>query len=129
MAVTYLTGVVEDGTMPRPRTLPQNLRTTLEIAQGQTTQVILRVLTASGVPVTEGALLLAVAKAPGDALLISRAGVWVPSLGAGVAVFTLEANALSLAPWGRYIYDVKLTRGSVVDLVVPASPFVLHPAV
>lgn len=129
MAVTYLTGVVEDGSPMRPSTLPQNLRQSLEITQGETTQVIVRVMTSGGVPVTEGDLMLAVAKAPGDQLLLALPGAWVPSLGPGTAVFTIAAGALSLAPWGRYIYDVKLTRGSAVDFIVPASPFLLQPAV
>lgn len=128
MAVVYLTGVLEDGTQPRPRTLPINNRQTLTVTQGQTTQVIVKVTTTSGVPVTSGALTLRFGQAPGD-LLGGLAGEWAPLLGPGTAVFTIQAGTLVLLNWGRYIYDIELVQSGARNFIVPASPLVLAPAV
>lgn len=128
MAVAYLTGVLEDGTQPRPRTLPTNNRQTLTVTQGQTTQVIVTVTTSAGVPVTTGAVTLAIGRAPGD-VLVGLTGQWAPLLGAGTAVFTIHAGTLVNLPWGRYIYDVALDQSGVRNWIVPASPLVLAPAV
>lgn len=129
MAVTYLTCVLEDGVTPRHPLVPVNVRTTLEVQQGGTTQVICRVLDPGGVPVTDGDLELTVARAPGELPLAQAEGAWTPYLGLGVAIFTLLPGAFSQTAWGRYLYDVKLTRGVAVDIVMPASPFVLQPSV
>lgn len=129
MAVTYLTCVLEDGVTPRHPLVPLNVRTTLEYAQGSTTQVICRVLNPGGVPVTEGALQLTVARGPGELPLAQLSASWAPYLGLGVAIVSFLPTTLALVPWGRYVYDVRLTRSGAVDFVMPASPFVLQPAV
>lgn len=129
MAVTYLTCVLEDGVTPRHPLVPINVRTTLEYAQGSTTQVICRVLDAGGVPVTEGDLELTVARGPGELPLARLDASWAPYLGLGIAIVSFVPATLAAVSWGRYVYDIKLTRGAAVDIVMPASPFVLQPAV
>lgn len=129
MAVVYLTGVLEDGTQPRPKTVPANTRQTLAVTQGASTQIVLQVTTAAGVPVTDGDLQLRVRLAPGDEPLLLTPGIWQPMLGAGMAMFAILPTNFQGYQWGRYIYDVKLDRDGDVNFVVPASPFVLQPAV
>lgn len=129
MAVTYLTCVLEDGVTPRHPLVPVNVRTTLEYAQGSTTQVICRVLDPGGVPVTTGTLQLTVARGPGELPLAQLSAAWAPYLGLGIAIASFVPTTLADVPWGRYIYDIKLTSSGTVNVVMPASPFVLQPSV
>lgn len=128
MAVAYLTGVLENGTQPRPSTTPVNDRQMLSVTQGASTQVRVRVTDAAGVPITEGTLTLIVGRAPGD-VLSGLTGQWAPLLGVGVAVFTILPGTFVNLTWGRYIYDVRLQRAGAIDFIVPASPLILQPAV
>lgn len=128
MAVVYLTCVLEDGVTPRHPLVPSNVRTTLEVTQGTTTQVVVRVLNPGGAPVGDGTLQLTVARGPYEQPLAALAGTWAAWLGIGVAIFSVVPSTFAGVEWGRYVYDVKLTRGAAVDTVMPASPFVLAPA-
>ena len=131
MAVLYLTGVLEDGTTVRSPSVPVNPRAEREIIQHSTAQVVVRITNLAGVPIpSEGTLKLVVKQKPQDGEeLASLTGAWTPELGPGVAIFSWTPTTMNYSPWGRYIYDVKLTVGSDVNIVVPASPFRLAPAV
>lgn len=127
MAMAFLTGVLEDGST-RGRMTPDNVRQTLAVTQGATTQVVVKIINAAGVPVTSGDLALRVGRSPDD-LLTTLTGAWAPQLGAGTAIFTFQPITLSDVLWGRYVYDVRLIRSGAVDFVIPASPLVLQPAI
>ena len=130
MAVVYLTGVLEDGTALADG-VPQNPRASLTVTQGVSTQVLLRCVTSSGVPLpTSGVTTLTVKKRPQDGTpLVQLTGSWSAMLiGPGIAVFTFPANALTALEWGRYIYDIKLVADGATNVLVPASPFQIAPA-
>ena len=130
MAVLYLTGVLYDGSPPTDPTVPPNPRTELEIIQGTTNQIVCRVVTPSGAPVAPvGTLTMTVKQKPGDEALAVLTGTWTPLLSPGTAVLTWTATTMRYQQWGRYVYDVKLVNGDAIDMVVPASPFRLAPAV
>lgn len=131
MAVIFLTGVLEDGSTLAP-TVPVNPRAELAVTQGTTTQVFVRITNRAGVPVAGGsAATLRVKQRPGDGIsLVQLSGVWAPLLGGpGVVVFSFTPEMFATAPWGRYVYDITLDDSGVVNKVIPASPFVLRPAV
>lgn len=131
MAVIFLTGVLEDGSTLAP-TVPVNPRVELAVTQGTTTQVFVRITNRAGVPVTDGPqATLRVKQRPGDGVsLVQLSGVWAPLMGGpGVVVFSFTPEMFSTAPWGRYVYDVTLDDAGVINKVIPASPFVLRPAV
>lgn len=130
MSVHYISGVLEDGTTPRSPLVPVNPRTSLEIIQHSSAQIIVRITNPANVPVpSEGAVVLTVKQKPQDGEALAQlTGTWVPSLGAGVALFSWATSTMSTPPWGWYTYDVKLTVGTDVNFVVPASPFRLAPA-
>lgn len=131
MAVLYLLGVLEDGVTPRSPEVPPNVRQELMITQASTAQVILAAMNPGGVPLPPvGELILTVKQKPQDEPALARlVGTWTPMLGAGKAIFSWTRTTMSGLPWGRYVYDVKLVNGTEVDILVPASPFVLAPAV
>lgn len=130
MSVHYISGVLEDGTTPRSPLVPVNPRTSLEIIQHSSAQIIVRITNPANVPVpSEGAVVLTVKQKPQDGEALAHlTATWVPSLGAGVALFSWTTSTMSTPPWGWYTYDVKLTVGTDVNFVVPASPFRLAPA-
>jgi hypothetical protein len=130
MAVLYLSGVLEDGTTPRSPLVPVNPRTELEIIQHSSAQIIVRITNPANVPVpSTGTVVLTVKQKPQDGEALAQlAGTWVPSLGPGVALFSWTPATMSTPPWGRYTYDIKLTVGTEVNYIVPASPFRLSPA-
>lgn len=129
MAVLYLTGVLEDGS-PRSPSVPVNPRAALSIIHRSRAQVVIRITTSAGVPIpSEGSLVLTIKQKPQDAETLAQlVGTWTPDLGLGVAMFSWTPTTMNYSPWGRYVYDVKLTNGDAVDFVVPASPFRLEPA-
>ena len=131
MAVLYLTGVLQDGSPATDPAVPHNPRAELEIIQGTTNQIVCRVVNPSGAPVPPvGTLTLTVKQKPGDEPALAELdGTWTPLLGPGTAVLTWAANAMRYIPWGRYVYDVRLVNGTDIDMVIPASPFRLSPAV
>ncbi len=130
MAVLYLSGVLEDGATPRSPLVPVNPRAELEIIQHSTAQIIVRITNPANVPIdSTGVAVLTVKQKPQDGEALAQlTGVWVPSLGPGVVLFSWAASTMSTPPWGRYTYDIKLTVGTEVNYVVPASPFRLAPA-
>ncbi len=131
MAVIHLIGVLEDGTKPIDPSVPENPRVELAITKGTTAQLVLRAVTRSGVPVTPvGTLTLTIKQKPEDLPALAQlSGTWTPMLGAGTAVFTWASTAMRDSAWGRYVYDIKLTNGSDVNVLIPASPFRLMPLV
>ena len=131
MAVLYLWGVLEDGTTIRSPAVPANPRAELSIIQHSSAEVVLRITNPAGLPVdSTGTVMLTIKQKPQDGeTLASLTGAWAPELGPGVARFTWLPATMNYNPWGRYIYDIKLTVGSEVNYVVPASPFRLAPAV
>lgn len=131
MAVLYLIGVLEDGVTPRSPEVPENVRQELAITQATTAQVILAAMNPGGVPLPPvGELILTVKQKPQDEPALARlVGTWTPMLGAGKAIFSWTTSTMAGLPWGRYVYDVKLVNGPEVDVLVPASPFRLAPAV
>lgn len=131
MAVIYLTGVYEDGVTPRAPWVPENVRQELALTQATSNQIIVQVTNPGGVPVTAlGELILTVKQKPQDEPALARlVGTWTPMLGAGVALFSWTRLTMDGQAWGRYVYDVKWVNGSEVNVVVPASPFRLVPAV
>ncbi len=132
MAVVYLTGVLEDGTTQADG-VPENPRATLTVTQGTTTQVVLRATTEGGVPLSsaDGTLTLTVKKRPGDEpALVQLVGSWTPFTAPGTALFTFTATSLNGLEWGRYVYDIRITSGGgAINRLIPASPFVVAPAV
>ena len=131
MAVLYLTGVLEDGVTPRSPDVPVNPRQELEVIQHTTNQIVMQATNPGGVPLPGiGELILTVKQKPQDEPSLARlVGTWTPMLGAGKAIFSWTAATMNSLPWGRYVYDVKLVNGSDVQVLVPASPFRLAPAV
>lgn len=131
MAVIYLTGVYEDGVTPRAPWVPENVRQELALTQATSNQIIIQVSNPGGVPVAAlGELILTVKQKPQDEPALARlVGTWTPMLGAGTAMFTWPRLTMDGQPWGRYVYDVKWVNGSEVNVVIPASPFRLAPAV
>lgn len=131
MAVLYLSGVLFDGAPATDPAVPYNPRVSLEIIQHTSNQIVCRVVNPAGVPVAPvGTLALTVKQKPGDdAALAYLEGTWAPLLGPGTAVFSWAATTMRYQPWGWYVYDVKLTNGPDVNMVVPASSFRLAPAV
>lgn len=130
MAVLYLTGVLEDGTTERSPLVPTNPRTALEIIQHSTAQIVVRITNPANIPIpSTGTLTLSVKQKPQDEPALAQlAGVWTPLLGPGVAIFSWPKTTMQTVPWGRYAYDVKLTVGTDVNVVVPLSPLHLAPA-
>lgn len=130
MAVTYLTGVVEDGS-ERAIWVPANPRVELSAIQGTTNQFVIQVVSPGGVPVPAvGELILTIKQKPQDEPALARlVGTWTPMLGAGTAILSWASTTMRDNPWGRYVYDVRLVNGSDVQVVIPASPFRLAPAV
>lgn len=131
MAVLYLTGVLQDGSPANDPAVPVNPRMCLEAIQGTSNQIVCRIVTPSGNPVAPvGTLTLTVKQKPGDEMsLASLEGVWTPLLGPGTAIFSWASTTMRTLPWGWYTYDVKLTNGTDVNVVLPLSPFRLAPAV
>lgn len=131
MAVLYLTGVLHDGSPAIDPAVPVNPRAEIEIIQGTTNQIVCRVVNPAGAPVPPvGDLVLTVKQKPGDEPPLAQLeGTWTPLLGPGTAVLTWPATSMRFLPWGRYVYDVRLIQGAEVNMVVPASPFRLAPAV
>ena len=129
MAVLYLSGVLEDGTTRSPL-VPVNPRAELEIIQHTSAQIIVRVTDPANIPIpSTGTMVLTVKQKPQDEHTLAQlTGSWYPLLGPGVAMFSWVKTTMNNNPWGRYIYDVKLTVGSEVNVVIPASPFRLAPA-
>lgn len=131
MSVVHLIGVLEDGTKPIDPSVPENPRVELALTKGTSAQIVLRAVTRSGLPVVPvGTMTLTVKQKPEDyPALAQLTGTWTPMLGAGTAVFTWTTSNMRDWAWGRYVYDVKLENGSEVDVLIPASPFRLMPAV
>lgn len=129
MAVLYLSGVLENG-ITRSPLVPTNSRMELEIIQHTTAQIIVRVTDPANMPIdSTGTLVLTVKQKPQDEMPLAQlTGSWYPLLGPGVAMFSWAKTTMNTLPWGRYIYDVKLTVGAEVNVVIPASPFRLAPA-
>lgn len=131
MAVQYLIGVLQDGSPHTDPQVPTNPRAELEVIQGTTNQLVCRITNPAGDPVAPvGVVSLRVKQKPGDEpALALLEGTWTPLLGPGTVVLSWTATTMSGIPWGRYVYDVRLTNGSDVNMVIPASPFRLSPAV
>jgi hypothetical protein len=131
MAVIHLIGVLEDGSKPIDPSVPENPRVELAIIKGTSAQLVLKAVTRSGVPITPvGTLTLTVKQKPEDMPPLAQlTGTWTPMLGAGTAVFAWASTHMRDVPWGRYTYDIKLVNGSEVNVLIPASPFGLMPAV
>lgn len=131
MAVLYLTGVLYDGSPATDPSVPANPRMMLEVIQGTTNQIVCRIVNPMGEPVPPvGTISMRIKQKPGDEpALAYLEGTWTPLLGPGTVVMTWPAGGMSTLPWGWYVYDVRLTKGSEMDVVVPASPFRLAPAV
>ena len=129
MAVLYLTGVLEDGTTERSPLVPPNPRTALEINQHSTAQIVVRITNPANIPIpSEGTLVLAVKQKPQDEPALAQlTGTWTPLLGPGVAMFSWPKTTMQTMPWGKYVYDVKLTKDGEVNVVVPLSPLHLAP--
>lgn len=129
MAVLYLSGVLENG-ITRSPLVPVNSRMELEIIQHSSAQIIVRVTDPANMPIdSTGTLVLTVKQKPQDEMPLAQlTGSWYPLLGLGVAMFSWAKTTMNTLPWGRYIYDVKLTVGAEVNVVIPASPFRLAPA-
>lgn len=131
MAVLYLTGVLFDGSPAIDPSVPHNPRMELEIIQGTSNQIVCRITNPTGDPVAPvGDVILAVKQKPGDEpALAYLEGTWTPMLGPGTAVLSWPATTMRFQAWGRYVYDVRLVNGSEVNMLIPASPFRLSPAV
>ena len=131
MAVIYMTGVLEDGTTPRAAWLPVNTRAELALIQATSSQLVIQVTNPGGVPVPAvGELILTIKQKPQDEpALVRLVATWTPMLGAGTAIFSWTSTTMRDSAWGRYVYDVRLVNGSEVNMVIPASPFRLEPAV
>lgn len=131
MSVLYLTGVLEDATIERAPEVPVNPRQTLDIIQRTTNQIILSATDPAGLPLPAiGDLILTIKQKPQDEPSLARlVGTWTPMLGPGKAIFSWTTATMAQAAWGRYVYDVRLVNGSEVNMLIPASPFILSPAV
>lgn len=131
MAVLYLTGVLEDGNTERAPEVPVNPRQSLDVIQRTTNQIVLYATNPAGMPIpATGDLILTVKQKPQDEPALARlVGTWTPMLGAGKAIFSWTTATMADQPWGRYVYDVRLVNGSEVNMLIPASPFILSPAV
>lgn len=130
MAVKYLTCVLEDGSPATDPSLPLNPRVSLEIIQGTSNQIVCRIVNPSGAPVAPvGSLTMRIKQKPQDEPdLVYLEGTWTPLLGPGTAVLSWTPAYMLNNAWGWYVYDVRLTVGSEVNMLIPASPFRLAPA-
>lgn len=131
MAVFYLTGVLYDGSPSTDPSVPTNPRMALDLIYGTSNQIVCRVTNPMGDPSPPvGTLSMRVKQKPGDEpALAYMEGTWTPLLGPGTAVFSWAPGYMANVPWGWYVYDVRLTNGSDVQMLIPASPFRLSPAV
>lgn len=131
MSVIHLIGVLEDGTNPTDPSVPVNPRAELAIIKATSCQVVLKVTGRNGLPIAPvGTLTMTVKQKPGDEPALAQlSGTWAPMLGPGTAIFGWASTTMRDSPWGRYVYDIRLVNGSEVNMVVPASPFRLSPAV
>lgn len=137
--IVSLTGVLWDQPTPAAG-VPVNPRTALTFPLGNDVAVNLRVVKASGPPVTVDlsapgvSLKLTVKRTPLDSnemlSILATAGA-----GLGNYVIVIPAalqRARQLGP-GRYFYDVLLTQvaGATVtrDSVIPASPLIVEPGI
>lgn len=131
MAVMYLLGVLEDGVTERAFGVPVNTRQELSIIQATSAQIVLNAVNPAGVALPAvGDLVLTIKQKPQDEPALARLeGTWTPMLGAGKAIFSWSRTTMAGLPWGRYVYDVRLVNGEEVNMLIPASPFILAPAV
>lgn len=119
-----LVGVLEDGS-PRQGGVPDNPRTTLEIPKGSSVELVTRVITPAGVPVSlngDGTeLLLTIRRKPDHDPKIVRKAV----IAGGQGTFVLEPGDTRLWNPGLYGWDVWLTKNGERNAVIPLSPFKL----
>jgi hypothetical protein len=117
-----LTGLYQDGSRPRGGGAQPDPRTTLTVPQGGDLTITLRVVTPAGSPYPlrlEDDLLLSVKKKTGDyPARITKRGVVFN----GGATFTFQPADTRYLAAGAYLYDIWLTRESVRNPVLPASP-------
>lgn len=130
MAVFYLTGVLSDGSPATDPSVPANPRSSLEIIRGTSNQIVCRIVNPAGDPAAPvGTLTMKVKQKPSDEpALAELEGTWTPLLGPGTAVFSWTPTHMTNSSWGWYVYDVRLTVGSDVNMLIPASSFRLAPA-
>ena len=123
-----LTGVLEDGT-PRRAGVPVNPRTTLNVPQGVDLELVVDVVTSSGVGVNlevEGTeLLLTVKRRPSESTprIVRKA-----SLAGRRGTFLVEPGATRRLLPGLFSFDVWLTKNGLRNPVIPLSPFNLQAA-
>jgi len=140
MPTFTLVGVLEDGSVRAP-TVPTNPRAPLRVTQGSSVDLIVKVVTSSGVPVdlatfmgVNGRIVLTVKRHDygvfGTPAAIQSVGTVDPLLGPGSAKFTITPNQTRLLEPGVFAYDIWLEDGSGRrEPVLPTSPFHLEPAV
>jgi hypothetical protein len=130
MSTQYLTGVLQTGA-PRAPGVPFDARHGLQIVQGETLTVIMRVLTPAGVPVpvTGRTFQLTIKKNPRDIInLVTTSGAPRTDLGPEFIQFTLPQSATISRRPGTLCYDVWTRSGAVRDCLIPTSPLYLSAA-
>lgn len=129
-----LTGLWPDGSTPDDtnEAVQKAARAELRIPQGASARVVLSLFTPNGVPFQIAAadmLYLTVKRKPQDGSpLVKLTGARLVTEGKHVALFTLTPAQTKNLDFGRYVFDVWMTKdaGGERNQVVKVSPFVLE---
>jgi hypothetical protein len=124
MSTQYVTGVLQTGA-PRAPGVPYDSRHGLQIVQGETLTLIMRVLTPGGVPVPVSGrtFSLTIRRNPRDITSIfASSGAPRADLGAEFVQFSVPYLATVNIRPGVLCWDVWTRSGSTRDCLIPTSP-------
>jgi hypothetical protein len=129
MSTQYLTGVLQTGA-PRAPGVPFDARHGLQVVQGETLTLIMRVLTSAGVPVPASgrAFQLTIKKNPRDIVnLTTLSGSARADLGPEFVQFSMSPSSTVTRRPGTLCYDIWTRQASTGqrDCLVPTSPLYL----
>jgi hypothetical protein len=129
MATQYLTGVLQTGA-PRAAGVPADARHGLQVVQGESLTLIMRVVTPAGVPVPASgrAFQMTIKKNPRDIVsLTTLSGSARADLGPEFVQFSLTPQSTISRRPGTLCYDVwtRQTSTGQRDCLVPTSPLYL----
>ncbi len=130
MSTQYLTGVLQTGE-PRAAGVPADARHGLQVVQGESLTLIMRVVTPAGVPVPASGrtFRLTVRRNPRDLTgLAGSSGTPRPDLGVEYMQFSLPyTSTVNLRP-GVLCYDVWTRLDATRDCLIPTSPMYVSAA-
>lgn len=110
---------------------PPNRMNAIQLVQGQTKTVALRVKTGEGrpVPLQDVTLYMSVRKVAGSSVLISKVsgnGIHVTDSAKGEAVITLNTTDTSQLETGTYRYDIWIEFPAAEDIPMARYPIVQY---